>query len=389
MLNLDISKVIAVWGKAPLKVNPYQCLPLRYPKSSCRLCVENCPTTAIEIKEDSISVIDDKCTGCGICYNLCPTGVFEMTNFTADAFVEYPQGFKEKMIYVECFKVPHKYSLPQSLRLPCLAYITPSLLLKLISKGAGEIMIRDAGICEACESKCGDKGAKDTISKTQELLKDIGLKQKVSVIIEGISINNLDYEGNRLKDYKDDPELSRREIFSMFKKETKRGIGGLINKEKPLNIKGKKRLKKVLAKEREEILNALKEVIADKTGDEAQHLYGNNPMFSSVNIADGCNMCQLCCFFCPTDALTVEDTEKGQGILFKTATCIGCKLCIEVCPKDVLILKEKEFLFYDIINQSNTTLVWFDKNVCEYCGRVFTKTTYDNLCDICLKEKEI
>jgi len=52
-------------------------------------------------------------------------------------------------------------------------------------------------------------------------------------------------------------------------------------------------------------------------------------------------------------------------------------------------LKEKEFLFYDIINQSNTTLVWFDKNVCEYCGRVFTKTTYDNLCDICLKEKEI
>ena len=80
MLNLDISKVIAVWGKAPLKVNPYQCLPLRYPKSSCRLCVENCPTTAIEIKEDSISVIDDKCTGCGICVRKCPVSCISVIN---------------------------------------------------------------------------------------------------------------------------------------------------------------------------------------------------------------------------------------------------------------------------------------------------------------------
>lgn len=88
MLNLDITKLAAAWGKAPLKAGPYQCLPLRSPKSKCRLCVENCPANAIEIKQDSIKVADERCTGCGICFNVCPTGVFEMTNFEPETFAK-------------------------------------------------------------------------------------------------------------------------------------------------------------------------------------------------------------------------------------------------------------------------------------------------------------
>ena len=109
MLNLNnITKLMVVWGKAPLKINPTQCLPLRYPKSGCKLCVDNCPAMAIEIKQAHIGVIDDQCTGCGICFNLCPTGAFDMTNFDSHTFIEQAQQFvsKDKNITIECSKVP-------------------------------------------------------------------------------------------------------------------------------------------------------------------------------------------------------------------------------------------------------------------------------------------
>lgn len=133
-----------------------------------------------------------------------------------------------------------------SLRLPCLAHITPGIILGLLSTGADKVIIKDAGICEVCESKYGDRIAKDTVSKTQELLEDNGLKQKVSIITEGIPVSSLVYEGKRLKDYKDEPELSRREIFSLFKKEAKKGVANIIEKKAALKVEGKERLKKAL-----------------------------------------------------------------------------------------------------------------------------------------------
>lgn len=397
MLNLNnITKLMAVWGKAPLKINPTQCLPLRYPKSVCKLCVDNCPAMAIEIKQAHIGVIDDQCTGCGICFNLCPTGVFDMTNFDSHTFVEQAQQFvsKDKNITIECSKVPFECSSHESLRLPCLAHIMPSLVLKLISLGSDEITIRDAGICEVCESKSGDKIAKDTIFKTQELLKNLGFKQKISIITDGISINNLAYEGERLKDYKDEPDISRRQIFSMFNKEVKKGVAGIIKKEPPLKIDGKEKLTKALPKEREELLEILKGASLSLRRDKEKNVSKkgvvlNTSIFPGITIKDGCDMCQLCCLFCPTDALIAESTEKGQGIVFNTAACTACNMCVDVCAQGVLTLKVKETLLDVVIKEKKTNLIWFDRICCSNCGRVFTKKTTEDICDICLKEKEM
>lgn len=53
----------------------------------CELCAANCPKDAItfsqEINESGYraAVIDhEKCISCGICYNMCPDGVFEVVN---------------------------------------------------------------------------------------------------------------------------------------------------------------------------------------------------------------------------------------------------------------------------------------------------------------------
>jgi Pyruvate/2-oxoacid:ferredoxin oxidoreductase delta subunit len=260
-------------------------------------------------------------------------------------------------------------------------------MLKLLSIGAKEIIIRDAGICEVCESKCGDKAAADTVLKIQELLKDSGLQQKVSVITNVVSINNLTFKGDRLKDYKEDYEVSRREIFSMFRKGTYKGIAEVIKEESPQAIEsGRDRLKKGLPKEREELLKAMEGLISSNVNPQTPF---RSRIFPAVKIDKGCDICKLCHLFCPTDALTIEDTKEGQGIAFKAATCLGCGLCAPVCAKNVLTLKAQEILPDEIIQQKKRIIVWFDKAQCADCGRNFVKIKSGEICDTCLKEREL
>jgi len=42
---------------------------------TCTICLDDCPigTAAIELRDDVIHVIEDACTGCGVCQNHCPT----------------------------------------------------------------------------------------------------------------------------------------------------------------------------------------------------------------------------------------------------------------------------------------------------------------------------
>lgn len=53
----------------------------------CRLCTENCPKQAISHAKESNAagyhpvVIDEaKCIVCGICYTVCPDGVYQILN---------------------------------------------------------------------------------------------------------------------------------------------------------------------------------------------------------------------------------------------------------------------------------------------------------------------
>ena len=180
----------------------------------------------------------------------------------------------------------------------------------------------------------------------------------------------------------------------MFKKEIKKGVAGIVKKEPPLKIDGKERLTKALPKEREELLEILKGASLSLRRDQEKNVSKkgvvlNTSIFPGITIRDGCDMCQLCCLFCPTYALISESTEKGQGIVFTTAACTACNMCVDVCAQRALTLKVKETLLDDVIEEKKTNLVWFDRICCSNCGRVFTKKTTEDICDICLKEKEI
>jgi ferredoxin-type protein NapG len=48
---------------------------LRSARQSCTICVDTCPIgeVAIALENGNVKVIEDGCTGCGVCQNRCPT----------------------------------------------------------------------------------------------------------------------------------------------------------------------------------------------------------------------------------------------------------------------------------------------------------------------------
>ncbi|MGE5396943.1 MAG: indolepyruvate ferredoxin oxidoreductase subunit alpha [Chitinophagales bacterium] len=47
--------------------------------SGCLLCLDNrCPVSAVQEKEDTVSVDESSCIGCGLCASVCPTGALVM-----------------------------------------------------------------------------------------------------------------------------------------------------------------------------------------------------------------------------------------------------------------------------------------------------------------------
>lgn len=63
-----------------VKIKPERC-------KQCEMCIINCPKEAISFGENINSggyrytvINHEKCIGCGICYTVCPDGVYEVIN---------------------------------------------------------------------------------------------------------------------------------------------------------------------------------------------------------------------------------------------------------------------------------------------------------------------
>ncbi len=391
MLGLEtLVKVTEALGTRALRINPVQCSRARHKLSKCALCIDHCPARAIGWGE-RLELNSRKCTGCGICVNVCPNGVFEAREPTSA--VVLARANEVIAVHQEAVFVCRRYQQGQSsgagsmdnlLVVACLGGIDEALLVGCVALGAGVVWLVD-GPCRECEWKAGQSVARATVDKVNTILGMFGIQPRVFIAPELPAPAMVRAAATHSPPPPDRGRglYSRRDFFRFATHET--GIlaaiaaGGVIEnllpeyESQPGKARGglpfcvpekrrmlleflrklgdrpgspagipheqisPRRMKESVIARSPRLVGATKQSPALPPGDCFASLAmtdfrSNDGLpFGQLTIDTSCIACGMCAFFCPTGALKKLEKDGQKLLTFQPGHCTRCNLCRDIC----------------------------------------------------------
>jgi len=332
MLGLGLEQIADILSRLEsqtISVHPKQCVRLRHRRATCTRCADACPTHAITWSE-SLQIDSDKCTGCGICATVCPSGAIEARSPTnVELLTQVQERAKEQAAVV--FACPKHLKAMESngahfIRVNCLGRLDASILVGAVAAGARSVCLMD-GACAECPNTTGRAVAAQMAQTANALLQAWGLSPRIA------SVSQFAPESKTPTRVSASTQgVSRRAFFDLLARETTKAtaitiasvLGSTNAQEKEEEIK-KGELPTRAPVKQQILLKCLrrigKPVVKDWEGN----------LWAQFGFAVKCNGCQMCAFFCPTGALTKIEQEGKLGVTFKIALCTNCRLCQEIC----------------------------------------------------------
>ena len=320
-----------------------RCVRLRHKWSKCDECMSSCPAGAIKVGRagGAVNIDWDKCNGCGICSNVCKTGVYTLKNFNDKGFIDRCREIVMDYgsLEVRCGIVSDEAT-SNSVTVECIGIINPAHILGVIASSSGSRVHFRYDTCSNCTSKFGEAIVQRSINITENILTALRLDGK-AVITTGnfpsgaaVRVNKC---GGKKKEAEKKEVLSRRELFGYFKKKTQLSVAKTIDvfleaEKKPtarrIDYSGKLPVKRIL------MLAYMK-----KMGEISKDMLdtSDNALITGLEIDENkCDICGICYKFCPAGALTEysisgESRAVKAGINFKPAYCVKCGLCVAAC----------------------------------------------------------
>ena len=324
----------------------------RNPPRECGLCAESCSLHAIIPREGEISIDENLCRGCGACVVACPRdAVVYPTQSTAqldremEGLLDGEAGLQPRVIAFTCDEGKNEpFHYPANvlpLRVPCLALVSPWMLLRAIDRGAqGLVMILGK---TSCRLQCDPAGCQKSILFVQELLTHWGLEQRRVKFIRSTE---------------NPPGELQRELEGFS-----REVGGFpVTRLKAFEPGSVPATGLPLA--------ALIRDVGIKLGHSQIGIVAKSSAPFGRVVIDHlrCTGCSLCGLDCPTQALTFS--WKGDGdayqIRFQHDLCVGCGHCQKVCPEHCLHVKRG----LDLDKLDKEPSILFESNIapCRECG---------------------
>lgn len=320
----------------------------------CRLCGKRCNNGAIIInKEGQASIEKDKCTGCGICIDICPARAILYPYFTHAEIIREIEVLleKDKGINLEArailFTCEHSKSLLNDYLLnggtlphgvlpvvvPSLGRLNSFFLLYPFSLGAIGIGLIP---CSKKDCYCG--------VKLEDVEKEISLTDAI--------LKSFNEDGYRLTlMHADSPAEIEKEI-------------------KEFGEGARRRVKNVIA--RGHSLTDLLINISEVTG-KGFLLEGYNAIPKGIvwlKDKSSCTFCGVCEKHCPANALRLEAVDGCKELTFSYNDCIACSECVLRCPERNL--RMKKLLDTERLKKAETiSLAREDAILCRNCATPF------------------
>lgn len=294
---------------------PARCVATRYRASSCRLCVDVCPSAAIQ-PSPWLRVDADLCVSCGACAAACRTGALDLGQARAavrDAFAEL--AHEERMApCVACARAtPDAHAQAPDLVIDCLASLSAGDLIGLARQGCTSVLLL-SGDCDACaagHAMAQSVSAQDTASA---VLDSFGV---------GLAITRMPTESQALPQRSREASVSRRDLFGLLVGRGGRAAADALAPKKPTVRELHAWSPPPSAHRR--LLSDL-DSLAQPAG--AVVILPRSLPLATVEISAACNGCGLCARYCPHAAIAMTD---GLATV-DSDLCTACGLCAEVCP---------------------------------------------------------
>ncbi len=325
MLDFSLSGGIFIDGDC--------CIRHTFSKSHCRDCEDICPVDAI-IFSPTPKINNDLCIECGLCFSACKFSAIQMDN---DDWEIVKSTRNMVNVDIGCVKSNSE------IKVACISRITEVLLVYWMLNGKNVVI--KTGVCARCRFKDSLAYFKENVRKAIVIARSLGLK----------SYFKLKKDVSR-ETYIPKGTVSRREVFSgMFKVFRRR------------KSQTKRDLLLSLIKNRE--------IVEDIT----------YPEIGLVSIDDNCNLCGVCEYICPADAILIKKDEDLGRVWFYPSLCVGCMECEKACIRTALSFKRGSTRnFKDGI----VSLFEAKKNVCKVCGKEFYASDVQDVCPICKNKEE-
>jgi Fe-S-cluster-containing hydrogenase component 2 len=355
-----------------IEIDEERCLNLTHRGVECNHCIGHCPGEAITFRNDHISLDTERCSGCGLCFSDCPTGVFHSNQWDETTVLKAVE--KEKWNVTEIFCANHQAPYKQNKDKERGAIQLPACLSSVSKGGWYELgLITELELhreeCEACPLSKALTCLDLNIGSAAEWLKASGKEVKISFIYKNMNEStkrNLRALETGL------PVTSRRDLFISL---LDRGRNELINK---ITLSSRRKPQKIrpgsyLPKWRKRLAN----VFPQNQEDISSPAY-----WPTIKINDRCVNCGTCSHFCPSGALKISLKDGVCNRYFTSGFCLDCRICQLICPQEAISRDrekvERPFEPQSIYNKPT--------NHCHICGSNTVDNT-KNLCYWCEQEE--
>lgn len=298
-------------------------------RSSCRACVDACPTGALSIDKGSVRVSSADCNGCNLCVAACPTEALVSTRLDAkELYDSLAAGASVKEAsYATCANALAKTPPDGIAVLPCIGAVKPEIWFALLAAYPNIAIYLPLDACEGCVNSRGEEMYCTAIERA-----------------EAWSGRNMGFECE-LADLKlgKRHDVERRELVNKIVKSTVTGVSTVnplasgamrayeaINKNTQLFDTVQLTLNRLCGvAPGEEVVRTLtpaRKLMLAALG--AHKGLAVNIELELCVTRDACTACGTCIATCPTGARVKLDGEVKTIASY----CMGCGLCTEVCP---------------------------------------------------------
>ncbi|MET1124266.1 MAG: CoB-CoM heterodisulfide reductase HdrA2 [Archaeoglobaceae archaeon] len=194
--GMAASKALQLIFSGETEFDPYNAFVDEEKCIGCKICESVCEFKAISVKKKAI-VDAEACTMCGICVAACPTGAIDMGYFSNEGIeamidaLAAEKNIDPLVLVFACWycgygaadlagtmKIQYDPNV-RIIRVPCTGRIDPEWILRALEKGIDGVLVVGCRMGE-CHFKYGNFKAKDRIDAILELLKTVGMEDRVA-----------------------------------------------------------------------------------------------------------------------------------------------------------------------------------------------------------------